>query len=179
MLLTDPSVLYNTDTTLTDQGVYITIPVSTSREAELLSFRSYLITASHTRRRMFCFVDWLRRAPREGMRTNTLREYKKRRRPSEATPAALLAAAARKATLAANYSKKKKMMLQLSSAVVHRHRLVLLCSVLCGLLVSHCSNAETLEAGSRCGDVPGTTCGEGLVCVPETRGSAIRICRGN
>lgn len=171
MLLTDPSVLYNTDAILTDQGVYITIPVSTSREAELLSFRSYLITAS--RRRMFCFVDCC--GARHGRNAH---KHAARVQKAAKTERATLAAA-RKATLAANYSTKKKMMLQLSSAVVNRHRLVLLCSVLCGLLVSHCSNAETLEAGSRCGDVPGATCGEGLVCVPETRGSAVRICRGS
>ena len=68
--------------------------------------------------------------------------------------------------------------------MLHRPSLVLLwslfCSVLCGFLMLHGADADTLvlEAGSRCGDDAGATCREGLVCAPETPGSAVRICRG-
>ena len=63
---------------------------------------------------------------------------------------------------------------QRSSPVLLRH----LCSVFCSLLALHSANAETLlEAGSRC-EVLDATCREGLVCVPETPRSTVKICRG-
>lgn len=52
----------------------------------------------------------------------------------------------------------------------------LIALIICSLFFLHFASGQPVLAGGQCS--PDSVCGDGLVCVPETPGSVVTVCKG-